>query len=80
MKPMHCIPKAELVDGAYYVGQCRNATLARWCANREEFVHWRTKFGNRYLECIKHPDDEQHYDVFYAQMVCTDPALEIPLN
>jgi hypothetical protein len=58
------IARADLVDGAYYEGRCRNATVARWNAERGVFIHWRTKFANVFLEAIKHPEDEQHFDVF----------------
>jgi hypothetical protein len=61
------IAKADLEHGAYYRGRCRNATLARWDGNRQQFRHWRTKFGDTYLEYIKHPDDETHFDVFRPQ-------------
>lgn len=56
----------ELVDGAYYLGHCRNASVARWSGQAQMFVHWRHKFGQRYLEDIAHPADESRYDVFVA--------------
>lgn len=59
--------KEQLEDGAYYRGSCRNAQVARWHAGAQTFVHWRTKFTSRFLECIKHPVDEKRYDVFLAQ-------------
>lgn len=71
------IPKSELVRGIYYKGRCRNATVARW--DGERFHHWRTKFGYTFLEEIKCPEDEHHYDVFYAQEV-TDVTKEIPID
>jgi len=73
------IPKEQLIKGAYYVGRCRNATVARW--NGKEFVHWRYKFGHTYLETINCPEDEQHYDVFVAEKLLDlrDLEKEIPL-
>jgi hypothetical protein len=58
------IPKADLVDGAWYVGRCRNAVVAQWCAKGQCFYYIRRKFGERFIEDIRHPDDDRHYDVF----------------
>ena len=56
--------KEQLEHGRYYAGRCRNARIARWHAEAECFVHWRTKFNARFLERIKHPVDEKYFDVF----------------
>lgn len=56
--------KEELQHGAYYRGRCRNASIARWHAGIQRFVHWRSKFGERYLETIRHPADEPEFDSF----------------
>jgi len=69
-----------LVDGAYYVGRCRNASVARWCAARGSFFHWREKFSRIYVEEIKHPVDELVYDVFRVVRERTDPKFEIPFD
>jgi hypothetical protein len=61
--------KTELVHGAYYRGQCRNATVARWNGEKQKFIHFRTKFGNVFLEEICCPEDDQVWDVFYAEEV-----------
>jgi hypothetical protein len=61
------IPKTELRHGAYYTGHCRNATLARWHGPEQQFYHWRSKFGMRFIETIRAPEDEQQYDVFVAE-------------
>jgi len=74
------LPKTELVDGAYYVGRCRNATVARWSAVHGVFFHWRVKFGRIFVEEIKHPIDEEHYDVFRAVRVLPEPKFEIPFD
>ena len=58
--------KTALVHGAYYRGRCRNATVARWNEPGQHFIHWRTKFTNRFLEAIRHPEDEKVFDVFLA--------------
>lgn len=74
------VAKKDLKHGAYYEGRCRNATVARWDAQAVHFVHWRTKFGDRFTETIRHPDDEHHYDVFKPDREINAPSEEIPLD
>jgi hypothetical protein len=73
------LPKDALVDGAYYIGRCRNATIARWSASRGCFFHWRVKFDRIFVEDIKHPVDENYFDVFRVVRVLPEPKFEIPL-
>jgi hypothetical protein len=75
------IDKANLQDGAYYRGKCRNATIARWDGTLQKFFHWRIKFGHRFIEEIRHPDDEAHFDVFAPEHVLPDDVIKdlIPL-
>jgi hypothetical protein len=58
--------KAKLEDGRYYRGECRNASIARWCAELQAFVHWTFTMGGWHLDLIHHPEDEKRYDVFLA--------------
>ena len=78
------IPKEQLVHGTYYRGRCRNASIARWNANIRVFVHWRTKFGNTFLEEICAPEDENRFDVFVTESVIGPEELkevkEIPFE
>ncbi len=74
------IPKAALKHGAYYEGVCRNATLARWDREHEWFTHWRTKFGRTFVEAIRHPEDETHWDVFWPLRLTDPPEKEIPFT
>ena len=71
-----CVQKVDLVDGAYYRGQCRNAGVARWFAAQDRFTYWRNKFGCRFIEDIMHPDDDQVYDVFYAYEKIGEPVAD----
>jgi len=73
------IAKADLIHGAYYKGRCRNANIARWNADTQRFVHWRTKFKFEYTEEICHPDDDDHFDVFVVEALC-EPEKEIPFD
>ena len=65
-----CIPKEALRHGVYYYGRCRNASIARWDAAKQVFVHWRMKFSDVFLEEIHCREDELHFDVF-------DPWFEL---
>jgi uncharacterized protein (DUF433 family) len=76
------LPKDHLLDGRYYKGRCRNATVARWNASANCFYHWREKFGNVYIERIKYPTDEAEpwWDVFNPVEELTNPKSDIPLD
>src|ERR1035438_7975882 len=74
------LPKSALHDGDYYVGRCRNASVARWNARQQCFYHWREKFGRIYIEKIKHPVDESEFDVFRVLEELADPKVEIPFD
>lgn len=62
------IHKKYLRDGEYYAGTCRNASVARWDAKENKFYYWRTKFGQSFIEDIRHPEDDDKYDLFYPQV------------
>jgi hypothetical protein len=74
------IAKVDLEHGAYYAGRCRNANEARWNENKQCFVHWRTKFGSKFLEEIKHPEDEKHFDVFVVEKKINIITEDIPIE
>ncbi len=69
-----CVQKADLVDGAYYAGHCRNARVARWFAKYNRFTYWRTKFDYTFLEDINHPADDIGFDMFYPSGKVDEPA------
>ncbi len=85
MKP---IKTEDLEHGAYYAGTCRNAQVARWNAQRKEFVHWRTKYGHKFAEVIRNEGDDARYDTFAAHYKLEQTELaafltvhkEIPLE
>jgi len=58
------IKKEDLEGWAYYLGNCRNANIAMWIPDEEHFIHFRTKFGSTFAETIKHPEDDEVWDVF----------------
>lgn len=56
------IPKKDLKKGRYYLGDCRNASVAFW--NGHEFVYMRNKFGYKFPEDINHLEDDDGFDLF----------------
>jgi len=74
------IPKAQLRHGVYYRGTCRNATIARWNNDEQRFYHWRTEWGQTFIETICHRDDDDQWDVFDAFEEVPDPVQEIPFE
>lgn len=73
------IPKSHLIHGAYYEGTCRNASVARWNEIEQCFYHWRYKFGFKFVESIKAPEDDDTFDVFYATSLI-EPKEEVPFE
>ena len=67
--PNH-IPKNQLKDKQYYKGSCRNSEYAIWLSEIEMFIYMRTKFCDTYAEDIHCPEDDNRYDVFYAEKEC----------
>lgn len=79
VKGRFIVPKAELKDGWWYMGRCRNANYAQWDATRKFpeakyephksqtgcFVHWREKFDRTFVETINHPEDDDEFDLFW---------------
>ncbi len=66
------IPLKDLVDGGYYFGQCRNADVARWHADKQVFIYWRHKFGDVFEEDINHFEMDNGYDLFVPIMKVTE--------
>ena len=79
---MEMIPKDQLVHGAYYEGECRNASVARWNAETQLFVYLRETFSTYFHEDIGYWQDakpgEHRFDEFrpYERV---EPATELPL-
>jgi hypothetical protein len=56
--------KDQLEDGCYYLGHCRNASVAKWDAKADKFFYVRTKFSARFCEDINYVADDNGYDLF----------------
>jgi hypothetical protein len=57
------ISKSELKPGGWYIGQCRNTTIAQWWP-KSGFNYIRYKFGDKYVDTINHFEDDNGYDLF----------------
>lgn len=56
------IPKNKLEINRYYLGHCRNASVAMWDGN--VFWYMRTKFAHIFAEDINHFEDDNGFDLF----------------
>jgi hypothetical protein len=74
------VPLNELEHGAYYHGHCRNATIARWNAEKQYFVYMREKFRTVFPESIKYWVEGHHFDEFQPFGKLENPPFEIPLT
>lgn len=52
------IKKHELIEGAYYIGTCRNTNIAQWFKGK--FIHIGFNFHQPYVETIEYFGDVQH--------------------
>ena len=81
--PVHeqeMLPMGVLEHGAYYHGDCRNATIARWNAETQRFVYIRTKFGNVFPEDIEYWVEGHPLDEFKPYGKIENPPFEIPME
>lgn len=69
--------KSDLIDGEYYYGDCRNAKCARWSQADQEFTYMRTKFDSVFPETIKHPEDDDGFDLFVPYFRCYPTEAEL---
>lgn len=72
------LAKSELKVGGYYQGECRNSDVARW--NGKEFLYWRTKFGDVFLETLPHSEDQEPGWDFFEPEREVQPTEEIPVD
>jgi len=72
------LDQVELVHGAYYYGECRNASIARYNAETNRFTYMREKFGSIFVEAIGHAENDDGFDIFKPYGLVNDPPFEIP--
>jgi hypothetical protein len=70
------IPKEDLKDGGYYLGEHRRATVARWNGERGVFEYCRWKFGNRFIDQCNHFEDDDDFALFVPISEATEEQFE----
>jgi hypothetical protein len=70
------IPKKDLVDGQYYVGEHRRARIAKWDAAKDVFVYWRYKFADIYEDRCNHFEDDDGYALFVPIGLATQEEFD----
>lgn len=58
------IAKRDLEDGAYYTGDHRIASIARWDAKAQQFLYMRDKFGDTFVDTCNHFEDDNGLALF----------------
>lgn len=66
------IPRKDLVDGQFYIGDHRNANVAKWDAKKEHFVYMRYKFGSIFEDVCKHFEDDDGFALFVPLRIATE--------
>ena len=70
------IPKEDLEDGCYYLGEHRRATVAQWNAKENKFTYNRYKFGNVFLDECNHFEDDDGFALFVPIRKATKEQFE----
>ena len=58
------IPKKDLEDGAFYLGDHRRGRIGKWIADMNVFVYWRNKFGYYFIDKCNHFEDDDGFALF----------------
>jgi len=58
------IPKKDLKDKEYYLGNHRRGHIAQWNTEENRFHYWREKFGSCFIDKCEHFEDYSQYAVF----------------
>ena len=58
------IPKKDLVDGCFYLGEHRRGRIARWNAEKNQFEYWRHKFNQVFIDKCNHFEDDDGFALF----------------
>jgi hypothetical protein len=71
-----CIPKEDLKDGEYYLGNHRRATIARWNQEKNKFEYNRTKFDHKFIDTCNHFEDDDGFALFVPIRIATLEQFE----
>jgi len=58
------IPKKDLEDGGFYLGDHRRCKIGKWNAAMNVFEYWRNKFGNYFTDKCNHFEDDDGFALF----------------
>ena len=58
------IPKKDLIDGEFYLGDHRRGKIGRWNEAMNVFEYWRNKFGNYFIDKCNHFEDDDGFALF----------------
>ena len=58
------IPKGNLEDGAFYLGDHRRCKIGKWNETKNVFEYWRNKFGNHFIDKCNHFEDDDGFALF----------------
>jgi len=66
------IPKVDLKDGEFYLGDHRRCKIGKWVADMNVFVYWRTKMGYYFIDKCNHFEDDDGFALFTPIKVVTE--------
>ena len=72
------ITKNKLEHLSYYIGICRNSSVAQWNEKENKFLYMRNKMGNYFVDKINHPEDDDGYDLFIPLKKVNSPYSLLP--
>lgn len=58
------IPKKDLEDGGFYLGDHRRAKIGKWVEDMNVFVYWRFKMGYYFIDKCNHFEDDDGFALF----------------
>jgi hypothetical protein len=70
------IPKKDLVDGAFYLGDHRRGRIGRWNAEKNQFEYWRHKFSAVFIDTCNHFEDDDGFALFVPIKEVTEKDFE----
>ena len=71
---MEYIKKEDLEEWAYYIGYCRNASIAMWANSKWHYL--REKFGSIFDDRVEAIEDFEGFDIFVPVKKIDDSLWE----
>lgn len=70
------IPKNQLIDGQYYIGDHRRCTVGRWNKEKNVFEYNRTKFNMVFIDTCNHFQDDDGFALFVPIRIGTEEMFK----